>query len=202
MPEYIKLTEPGSSHTFVCKTVTVSTTGKWPDLNFLAETGEIVTAPKNALDRELPKMKLTDWQQVIGMALTVSRSVKLGANGKPFWDCALAAGGYARPEPPRPSLTAAAKAEAERIRKAKGLPAEEEEDREIPPPTDADNPYADAAGEAQEGEEAPEAIPVREAIVNAAYARAWAVARAVQGEDGTPESVQAGAATILIAYRV
>ena len=195
MADYLKLTEPGSSVTFVVKTVTVSTTGSWPDLHFVSERGETIIAPKNAMDRQLEKMKLADWQQTVGMALTISRSTTLGKNGKPFWDCALAAGGYV--EPTRPSLTVAAKAEAEKVRVAKGLPPDD--DREIPPPTDADSPNA-GPSVAQQATNEPEAIDPKEARINAAYTRAWGMALAVQDGVGTPESVQAGAATLLIAY--
>lgn len=209
MSEYLKLTEPGTSHTFVVKTVTVITTGKWPDLHFLTERGEIVVAPKAALDRELAKMKLTDWQQTVGMALTVSRSTKIGANGNPFWDCAMAAGGYAV-EPNRPSLVQAAKEQAELIRKAKNLPPDDGGSMgphipgldDVPPPTDADSPYGDEDGmpPVKATTHPKGGISLKETEINAAYDRAWNFALNVQGGIATVETVENAAVTLLIQY--
>jgi hypothetical protein len=149
------------------------------------------------------------YDDVDGTTLVFARDPN--PKGKPYWSIRRIAG--VEDAKDRPSLAARAKAEAERVRKAKGLPKDDggsmgpyipglDGPPDVPPPTDADNPYAEAPSAPVEASEDAEAIPPREALVNAAYARAYAHAKAVQGEDSTAEAVQAGAATLLIGYRV
>ncbi len=110
----------------------------------------------------------------------------------------------------RPSLKERGMEEAERIRKAKKLPPDDGGSMgpfipgldDIPAPTDADNPYNDDDGmpHVKATEHPKGGIALKESAINAAYDRAWNCALNVQGGIATAESVQAGAATLLIAY--
>ena len=113
---------------------------------------------------------------------------------------------------PRPSLTAAAKAEAERVRKAKGLPADEDGAMGPTIPGLDEDPAYLASLEAMDEDGMPpvKAGMAQQAIVDAkaakreeiveAYRQAWVAALDVQGPDSTPEALNAGAATIMIAW--
>lgn len=112
----------------------------------------------------------------------------------------------------RPSLVQAAKEQAERVRKARGLPADGDGSLgpyipglDAPPPTDEDYPYAD--GDGMPPQKVPPAASTlteeqanKEGAINAAYARAYAFVLGVQGPVATPDSLQAGTATLLIQY--
>ena len=97
---YIKLTEPGSSETFLLQQVELDTKGNWPDYKLHAANGDIIIGTKAALDRQLPNLKAGAMEDLIGSYITVSRSEKVGANGKPFWNLSVSSGAEAKAQVP------------------------------------------------------------------------------------------------------
>ena len=97
---FIKLTDPGSSETFLLQQVELDTKGNWPDYKLHAANGDIIIGPKAALDRQLPNLKAGAMEELVGSYITVSRSEKLGANGKPFWNLNVSSGAEAKAQVP------------------------------------------------------------------------------------------------------
>lgn len=133
---FIKLTEPGSSETFLLQQVELDTKGNWPDYKLYAASGDIIVGPKAALDRQLPNLKVGAMEDLVGCYITVSRSEKLGANQKPYWNLSISSGAEAQAATtPSKRVPPPSAAEA----KARtGMPVDEE----VPWPTDADRPDA------------------------------------------------------------
>lgn len=137
---YIKLTEPGSSETFLLQQVELDTKGNWPDYKLHAANGDIIIGPKAALDRQLPNLKAGAMEDLIGSYITVSRSEKVGANGKPFWNLSVSSGAEAKAQVPSSKRVAPPSAAEAKART--GLPPEEDE---TPWPTDRDAPESVSA---------------------------------------------------------
>ena len=178
-------------------------------VKFTDTRGDYLFLPREAADRQLGRMGFVDGELVIygdvdGNTLLFSRTPNKKRAFAPYWNVEL----VTPPNTNRPSLTEAAKHEAERVRKAKGLPAEDDGNTigklpfdDAPPPTDADSPYGDDEMPPVKATAHPKlGTSLKETEINAAYDRAWNHALTVQGGIGTAESVQAGAATLLIAY--
>lgn len=213
----IKLTNVGDSatcHIVKCEVVE----GKFgEDVKFTTANGDTLFINRKSADRQLARLGFADEEMVLysdvdGTTLRFYRSENTKQPGKHYWNIdRIIPEDDARN---RPSLVEAAKQEAERVRVAKGLPKEELSntmgslpyDDAPPPPTDEDYPYADDDG--MPPVKAPPKTSTltaeqanKEGAINAAYARAYAFTMGVQGPVATPDSLQAGAATLLIAYR-
>lgn len=86
--ERIKLTDAGSEVVFKVAKVDVNETGKWPDYDFHAEDGRIVSMPKTAADRQATRGKFAV-MKLAGAWVKVSRSDEPGDNGKLFWNLGI-----------------------------------------------------------------------------------------------------------------
>jgi hypothetical protein len=185
-------------------------------VKFTDTRGDQLFISRASADRQLGRIGFVDGEMVIygdvdGNTLVFSRDHN--PKGKPYW-------GISRVVPAddarnRPPLKAAAQAEAERVRKAKGLPKDDggsmgpyipglDDDPDDPGPAD---PYADDDGMPPvKAVSAPQKTLTaeqanKEGAINAAYARAYAFVLGVQGKNASPESVTAGASTLLISYK-
>lgn len=145
-----------------------------------------------------------NYGDVDGHTLIFSRDPNKNPAMAPYWNL-----GRVDDTANRPSLVAAAKEQVEAVRVQKKLPPDDGGSLgpfipglDAPPPTDDDYPYSDEDGmPAVKATEHPKGgINLKETAINAAYDRAWNCALNVQGGIATAESVQAGAATLLIAY--
>lgn len=87
---HIKLTEPGQSHVLFVKSVTLNSSGNWPDFDFSDGT-DTLSVPAKALERQLSRLKVQAADQLVGAWVKFSRSDKPGSNGKLFWNVDLAA---------------------------------------------------------------------------------------------------------------
>lgn len=212
----IKMPDEGDTVTMhVVKAEVVE--GKFGEqVKFTDTRGDALFITRVSADRQLSRIGFCDEEAVLygdvdGNTLVFSRDHNKQMPSKPYWGIArVVAADDARS---RPSITEAAKAEAERVRKAKGLPPDDggsmgpfipglDDDPDDPGPT---NPYADDDG--MPPQKLPPAASTltaeqanKEGAINAAYARAYAFVLGVQGKNATPDSAQAGAATVLIAY--
>lgn len=225
----IKIPSAGDFFTMgVVKCEVVESKYKNPDQSFKEEVkftdsrGQAFFVPRKTADFQLGKWcgfgeqnPDGSWHiaygDVDGHALTFRRDPNPNDATKPYYGIRKA--DETEDVSHRPSLKEAAQAEAERVRVAKGLPSDDDGSLgpkipgldDVPPPTDADSPYNDEDGmpsvKATAHPQAP--TETKETAINAAYDRAWNVALTVQGgfQTSTPEAVQAGAATLLIAYR-
>ena len=213
----IKMPAEGDTLTMHCVKCEIVEGQFGEQVKFTDSRGDALYLPRASADRQLGRAGFADAEMVLysdvdGTTLVFSRDLNDKMPAKPYWSISrvvvddLAA---------RPSLAAAAKAEAERVRVAKHLPAEDDGGAmgpqipgldDVPPPTDADNPYSE-----DDGMPPVKAGMAQQAIVDAktakrqeiveAYRFAYAAAFDVQGPDATAEAVQAGAATILIAMQ-
>jgi hypothetical protein len=102
---YVKLQEPGSEHTMHVKSVSVNTSGSWPEWEFTDGT-DTLAVPQKAMERQLERLKMASALEMAGSTVRFARSVKLGANKRPFWDCEIVPGAAASP-PPTKRMTAA-----------------------------------------------------------------------------------------------
>jgi hypothetical protein len=152
-----------------------------------------------------------NYGDVDGHTLVFSRDPNKNPAMAPYWDL-----GRVDDTANRPPLAERAKAEAEKVRVAKGLPRDDggsmgpyipglDPDPDDPGPTD---PYAEDDGMPPvkvPSVSAPQKTLTaeqanKEGAINAAYARAYAFVFGVQGPVATPDSLQAGTATLLIQY--
>ena len=92
---YIKLTEPGSSAVITVVKVTENLSGSWPDWEFHAANGDILSMPKKAAERQLERLKVAGATDLVGATIKMSRSDKPGANAKLFWNLDLVSGAAA-----------------------------------------------------------------------------------------------------------
>lgn len=218
----LKLTVSGSSMTLHVARCEVVQGNYDEQVKFTMPNGDQLFLPRKSADRQLfrcgfgtedaPGEYNIAYGDVDGHTLLFSRDPNAKMPAKPFWGITRVADA----DVPRPSLTAAAKAEAERVRLAKGLPVEEDEDALGPtiPGLDGyvhgeDNEEDRLASLVQMAEEqiTPKLVGIpastidkRQAIAEA-YRQAWVAALDVQGPDSTAEALNAGAATILIAWQ-
>ena len=113
---FINLREPGSTHTLRVQSVSINKSGKWPDYEFTDGTNT-VQVPQKAADRQLERLNVKSALELVGANLCISRTEKVGDNGKPFWDLQLVNGGAVNPAPskrlPPPPLTASQRHDAE-----------------------------------------------------------------------------------------
>ena len=107
---FINLREPGSTHTLRVQSVSINKSGKWPDYEFTDGTNT-VQVPQKAADRQLERLNVKSALELVGANLCISRTEKVGDNGKPFWDLQLVNGGAVNPAPskrlPPPPLATA-----------------------------------------------------------------------------------------------
>lgn len=186
-------------------------------VKFTDTRGDALYLPRESADRQLSRIGFVDGEMVIygdvdGTTLIFSRDPNPKTGARPYWGIRRV---VEEDLTHRPSLKAAAQAEAERVRKAKGLPKDDggsmgpyipglDDDPDDPGPTD---PYAEDDGMPPQ-KPLPKAATTltteqgnKEGAINAAYARAYAFVLGVQGAIATADSVQAGCATVFIAYR-
>jgi hypothetical protein len=109
---FVKLAEPGSEHTMHVKSVSVNTSGSWPEWEFTDGT-DTLAVPQKAMERQLERLKMASALEMAGSTVKFSRSVKLGANKRPFWDVEIVNAAAANPQP----------------------------SKRLPPPDAADGPY-------------------------------------------------------------
>lgn len=177
----IKMPDAGDTHTMhVAKCEVVE--GQYGEqVKFTDKNGDQLFIGRETADRQLGRCGFVDEEAILysdvdGQTLIFSR--ESNPKGKPYWNIAKT---IHEDVSHRPSLVEQAKAEAERVRQAKKLPPDEP----AKPPV--------AAPPMQDGDLQVDAI-------DRAYAHAYMVAAEVQGEDATAEALQAGAATLFIAY--
>lgn len=153
----LKLTESGSSLTMHCAKCEVVQGNYDEQVKFTDTRGDQLFLPRKSADRQLfrcgfgtedaPGEYNIHYSEVDGTTLVFSRDPNAKMPTKPFWGIRKIADNDA----PRAPLTERAKAEAERVRKAKGLPPEEDGNLgphipgldDAPPPSDEDYPYDD-----------------------------------------------------------
>ncbi len=214
----IKMPDEGDTitmHVAKCEVVE----GKFGEqVKFTDTRGDALFISRASADRQLSRIGFCDEEAVLygdvdGNTLVFSRDHNKQMPAKPYWGIARVVA--ADDATKRPSLAAQAKAEAERVRIAKKLPPDDGGSMgpfipgldDAPPPSDEDSPYGDEDGMPTQ-KPLPNAATTlsaeqanKEGAINAAYARAYSFVRGVQDELATPDSVQSGAATLLIAYR-
>jgi hypothetical protein len=129
-------------------------------VKFTDTRGDALFLPRASADRQLARIGFADQEMVLygdvdGNTLAFVRAHNDKMPAKPFWNIERITPEDAAT---RPSLAAQAKAEAERVRKAKGLPADNEMnigklpfDDEIPPPTDDDMPPSNPIYDDEDG---------------------------------------------------
>ena len=213
----IKMPSEGDTLTMHCVRCEVVEGQFGEQIKFTDSRGDALFLPRASADRQLGRIGFADAEMVIygdvdGQTLVFSRDANPKMPAKPFWSISRVV--PADDARNRPSITAAAKAEAERVRKAKGLPKDDggsmgpyipglDDDPDDPGPAD---PYAEDDGMPPQ-KPLPKAATTltaeqanKEGAINAAYARAYAFVLGVQGPVATPDSLQAGTATLLIQY--
>jgi hypothetical protein len=182
-------------------------------VKFTDTRGDALFLPRASADRQLSRIGFADEEMVLygdvdGNTLAFVRAHNDKMPAKPFWNIERVSPDDASH---RPTLKEQAQAEAERVRKAKGLPADDGMNigklpfDDVPAPTDADSPYDD-----EDGLPKVKAAVIQSAIDERAtkrqdivelYRMAYAAAIDVQGPDSTAEALNAGAATIIIAWQ-
>lgn len=211
----IKMPATGDTLTMHCVKCEVVEGRFGEQVKFTNTRGDALFLPRATADRQLGRIGFADAEMVLysdvdGQTLVFSRDPNDKMPDKPYWGIARV---VHEDTTHRPSLKEQGQAEAERVRKSKGLPAEDDGNTigtlpfdDAPPPTDADNPYSDEdglppvkAGMAQQVV-IDERNTKRQNIVEA-YRMAYAAAIDVQGPDSTVEALNAGAATIIIAWQ-
>jgi len=213
----IKMPDANDTLTMHCVRCEVVEGQYGEQVKFTDTRGDSLYLPRETADRQLGRIGFVDGEMVIygdvdGQTLVFSRDPNPKAGSRPYWGIKrVVAEDDARN---RPSITAAAKAEAERVRKAKGLPPDDggsmgpyipglDDDSDDPGPAD---PYAEDDGmpPVKAVSAPPKTLTAeqanKEGAINAAYARAYAFVLGVQGPVATPDSLQAGTATLLIQY--
>ena len=185
-------------------------------VKFTAANGDQLFLPRDSADRQLARQGFADGEAVLysdvdGTTLVFSRDPNKKPGAAPYWSITRVVPSDDLAH--RPSLKEAAQAEAERVRKAKGLPPEEDGNLgphipgldDAPPPSDEDYPYDDdGLPPVKASQKHPSSLTAeqvdKEGAINAAYARAYAFVLGVQGAAATADSVQAGTATLVIQY--
>ena len=87
MPEITKLAI-GDDVTFHVTVVEEVTTGKWPDYVLHAATGESYSAPKQALDRQFAKLKVTP-ASIAGHVVRLERAPNTEDATRSWWNLAI-----------------------------------------------------------------------------------------------------------------
>ena len=224
----IKMPDEGDTvtmHVAKCEVVE----GKFGEqIKFTDTRGDALCIARASADRQLGRCGFVDGEMVIygdvdGNTLVFSRDHNKSMPSKPYWGIERV---VQEDTSRRPSLTEQAKLEVERVRKAKGLPKDDGGsmgpyipgldgppistiDADDPGPQDDDYPYNVDDGMPPVKVPSVSAPPKtltaeqanKEGAINAAYARAYAFVLGVQGAAATADSVQAGCATVFIAYR-
>lgn len=197
MPDPTKLAI-GEDVTFQVSAVRAVTTGKWPEYELHAADGHVMIAPKAALDRQFAKLKLAP-TELAGHVVRLERAPNHEDAKKSWWNLHLCTPADLKPPAPPKRL--------------------------VSPPADYPTPGhhpAPPVSEAPEGQRGTTDGPLlgsekidqlivekREAIESAyrwaldvAYAAQWERFVPIGEEDDaiqpTAESIQAGAATLLI----
>ena len=201
MPEITKLAI-GDDVTFHVTVVEEVTTGKWPDYVLHAATGESYSAPKQALDRQFAKLKVTP-ASIVGHVVRLERAPNTEDATRSWWNLAIKGQADLKAAVPSKRLTSPAKY-AEPVITAQSLKDDPQGRGEAWEPPE-EGPYADAETER-------EAIEQRKSEARKAsfvrYLDLWdkvAAHQVKQGKeldmpvDGT--SAQATAATIWITWK-
>lgn len=197
MPAYIKLTDAGSSHTFLVERVTLDTAGNYPDYQMHTDDGNtVVVFPKAACDRQLERLKIATAEALAGAYVTVSRSDQPGKNGKLFWNLDIAAKPKAQQSkrlPPPEQQGQSAPPHHDDV-----PPPEDPEEAPAPRPTQTSTAPSDAMREK---------VAKREAVAKA-YLALWdrVAAHLNSTCDGhdivvSADAIQAATATIWIGWR-
>jgi hypothetical protein len=195
MPDYVKLAI-GAEIVIQVKTVEINKEGKWPDYHLTATDGRIVVAPKQALDRQLERLTLTPLE-LVGHYVRVERAPNKEDANKSWWNLSLANKADAVPAPSKrlaspPDTRTTGQRIIDEAIPEDGPPAHH---RDVPLP---DN--EDVGSEAVAGPLDARKVALREAIESAYI---WALDVAIRAQVGqgitpTSDSIQAGAATVLI----
>lgn len=82
--QYVKLKNVGDSATFIVVRCAPGT-GKYPDVEFEDDKGNVYPVPKSAADRQLERLGLTD-DGIVGRIITISRSENRQDASKPYWN--------------------------------------------------------------------------------------------------------------------
>ena len=174
----LKLKNAGDAATFTVKSATVEEGQFGEQIKFVsAENGDILYIGKDSAERQLVRCGFGDgsgvhYDEIPGHALHFSRTPNAKKPGAaPFWNIELVTEGE---------------------RKAAAVPSK----RLIEAPNDATSPQVAAALSlpAAKGSW----VDLVADLVNA-YRETWTLVSEIQGEGATPDSIQAGVATILIA---
>lgn len=180
----------GEKAAFKVKGVTVDKAGKWPDYAFEAEDGTTYTAPQAAIDRQLKRLNLSPIE-LVGAWIALERAPNKEDATKSWWNLSLS------------NAVEAKLAPTKRITGPDAVPGEAPARyRDVPPPTDDDYEGRGLGGALDGPEGDGETLPIADqkwAGIVTAYGKAWEASKRVQGATGTSDSVQAGAATLLIA---
>lgn len=153
MAEYVKLAI-GDDVTFEVAEVNKVKRGQWPEYEWVAVDGRIITTPQQAMDRQFAKVKLAP-ASIAGMTVRIERAPNQEDERKSWWNLHLLHPADAKPKAPSrrvPSPYAGAPSKAQAEMAYSGPSAER--------PTSQD-PEAPLAGdEASEGQpEAEDAMP-------------------------------------------
>lgn len=190
MGEYqqVEVRKPGDEITLTVEQVFFNpktATHKYPDFTFRGQAAQgpvMVYVPENACRRQFSRLKMEP-EAAVRETIRFWRGENAGDESKPYWNIDIATPADTKPKPASKRIAAPTAVPGE------GPPAHH---REIPLPLD-EAPYT-------EGPVGHSLAEQKMAAVEVAYARAWRCAVETQGTDGTPESYQSGAATILIQF--
>ncbi len=108
----VELPNPGDSLTMLVTECHPATSGNFPGIEFFGMDGGrlvVVEIPTATTQRQLERLKLSS-RQVVGKILTLSRSFKTAANGRPFWNIEVVGQGNGAP-PASSSVPAPARAQ-------------------------------------------------------------------------------------------
>jgi hypothetical protein len=88
---YVKLKNVGDAATFTVVRCAEGT-GTYPDVEFEDREGRVYPVPKVSADRQLGRLGVAEYADVVGNTITISRSENKKAPDKPFWNIELASG--------------------------------------------------------------------------------------------------------------
>lgn len=170
MSERIKLQNSGDNCTMTITGVKAESIQNTDYWLFSDATRELVM-PQSSMASRLESLGVKTAHDLIGSTIRFSRSTKLSKYGKPFWDCE-----YASPSEVSPKAS---------VRLPSPVPGEA--------PSTAAAPRIIGGASGQTYKDTPSWGEWVQQV-----STAWAAATDIQGEAGTPESVQAMTATMLI----
>ncbi len=98
----VELPNPGDSLTMLVTACGKATAGNFPVIEFTGQDGSrkvIIELPEATVNRQFVRLE-QNYKSIVGRTITLSRSLKLAANGKPFWDISVVGNGKAPPTTP------------------------------------------------------------------------------------------------------